>query len=194
MVLDRLKNWLKREDVGASIRRFLINTLFDSTFILMGITVGSALVAKPELKVILGTMLTSSLALGISTGVSVYEAETLERERQVEKLEKSMLTDLEDTQIMKSIRARALFISFVCFLTPPFACILIILPFVLSALSFIMIRQAAWASIAVALGTIFFVGVYLGQNGKGNAILKGLTMGAFGAIAFVIGYWIETLI
>jgi len=44
------------------------------------------------------------------------------------------------------------------------------------------------------MGTLFSAGVYIGRNGKGNAILKGVKMAAFGGIAFLIGYLIETLI
>lgn len=48
---------------------------------LLGIVVGAAFAIDINLSIILVTMATSSLALGISTGVSVYEAESLERER-----------------------------------------------------------------------------------------------------------------
>ena len=44
--LSRLLDTLKLEGVGPIIRRFFINTLFDSTFMLLGIIVGSALTAE----------------------------------------------------------------------------------------------------------------------------------------------------
>ena len=161
---------------------------------LLGITVGSAFVAKPELEVILGTMLSSSFALGISTGVSVYEAEILEREKRTAEMERALLTDLEDTEVAKSVKTAAFIISLINFLTPLVACAISISPFVLSYLGFIEVKAAAWISIATTMGTLFSAGVYIGRNGKGNAILKGVKMAAFGGIAFLIGYWIETLI
>lgn len=161
---------------------------------LLGITVGSAFVARPELEVILGTMLSSSLALGISTGVSVYEAEILEREKKIGEMERSLLTDLEDTDVAKSVKTAAIIISLINSLTPLVACAISISPFVLSSLGFIEIKVAAWISIATAMGTLFSAGVCIGRNGKGNAILKGVKMATFGGIAFLIGYWIETLI
>jgi len=57
---------------------------------------------------------TSSLALGISTGVSVYEIESFEQKK-ISKLEKAMLTDLVDTIIdktSKSITMLAMLINF----------------------------------------------------------------------------------
>ena len=155
---------------------------------------GSAFVAIPNLEVILGTMISCSLALAISTGVSVYEAENLEREKRIAKLENSMLTDLEDTQIAKSAKIAAAVISLMCFLTPLLACVISISPFVLSSLGFVDVKTASLISVATTLGTLFFAGVYLGRNGEGNAILKGVRMVAFGVIAFLIGYWIKTLI
>jgi predicted membrane protein (TIGR00267 family) len=180
-------------DGGPSIRRFFINTLFDSTFTLLGVIVGSAFVAEPELKVILGTMITISLGLGISTGVSVYEAEILERERKVQELEKAMLKSLEDTQVMKSARTVATIVALVNLLTPLLVCVIYISPLVMAYLGIVGIKMAAWASIAIALSTLMFTGMYMGRKGKGNAILKGARMAALGGITFLIGYWIALL-
>src|SRR5665647_2367438 len=103
--LKTLRETLKHESVGPIIRRFFINTLFDSTFMLLGIIVGSAFAgAAAGLNVIIITMLTTSLALGISTGVSVYEAESLEQERKIADLEKALFTDLKDTSIQKTAK------------------------------------------------------------------------------------------
>jgi predicted membrane protein (TIGR00267 family) len=180
-------------DGGPSIRRFFINTLFDSTFTLLGVIVGSAFVAEPALEVILGTMITISLALGISTGVSVYEAEILEREREVQELEKAMLTSLEDTQVMKSARTVAIIVASVNLLTPLLVCAVYIFPLAMAYLGIVGIKMAAWASIAISLGTLMFAGMYMGRKGKGNAILKGTRMAALGGITFLIGYWIALL-
>jgi len=161
---------------------------------LLGITVGSAFVTKPELEVILGTMLSSSFAIGISTGVSVYEAEIMEREKRTVEMERALLTDLEDTEIAKLVKTAAIVISLINFITPLVACAISIAPFILAYLGFIEIQKAAWISIGATIGTLFSAGVYIGRNGKGNAILKGMKMVTFGIIAFLIGYCIEMLI
>jgi hypothetical protein len=76
-----------------------VNTIFDSTFVLLGIIIGSAFSESPDLHTVLTTMLISSLSLGISTGVSVYEAESLERERRIIDLEKHMFRKLKGTDV-----------------------------------------------------------------------------------------------
>ena len=48
-----LRETLRRDDVGPIFRRFFINTLFDSTFMLLGIVVGAAFAADASLGVVL---------------------------------------------------------------------------------------------------------------------------------------------
>ena len=181
-------------DIGPSIRRFFINTLFDSTFTLLGVIVGSAFVAKPEIEVILGTMITISLGLGISSGASVYQAESLEREREVHELEKAMLTSLKDTKIMNSARKITIIVSVVNLLTPFLVCGLYICPLTLAYIGIIEIKTAAWISIAIALITLMITGIIVGRKGKENAILKGVKMASLGGITFLIGYLIRLLL
>jgi len=160
-------------DIGPSIRRFFINTLFDSTFTLLGVIVGSAFVAKPEIEVILGTMITISLGLGISSGVSVYQAESLEREREVHELEKAMLKSLEDTQIMNSARNITIIVATVNLLTPFLVCALYICPLAVAYAGIIGIKMAAWTSIAITLSTLMVTGGNCWSKGKRKCYSKG---------------------
>jgi len=192
--LKILRKTLKHESVGPIIRRFFINTLFDSTFMLLGIIVGSAFAGDAGLNVIIVTMLTTSLALGISTGVSVYEAESLEQERKIADLEKALFTDLQDTSIQKTAKYTILIATLINFATPLFSCAVTITPFVLVALGILQLNVAGWISIACALATLFVAGVYMGRMGKTNPYKKGLRMVAFGVLAFAIGFILNLLL
>ena len=193
--LKTLRETLKHESVGPIIRRFFINTLFDSTFMLLGIIVGSAFAgAAAGLNVIIITMLTTSLALGISTGVSVYEAESLEQERKIADLEKALFTDLKDTSIKKTAKYTILIATLINFATPLFSCAVTISPFILVAMGILPLNIAGWISVALALSTLFGAGVYMGRIGKTNPYKKGLRMVAFGVLAFVIGFLLNLLI
>ena len=193
--MKTLRETLKHESVGPIIRRFFINTLFDSTFMLLGIIVGSAFAgAAAGLNVIIITMLTTSLALGISTGVSVYEAESLEQERKIADLEKALFTDLKDTSIQKTAKYTILIATLINFATPLFSCAVTISPFILVAMGILPLNIAGWISVALALSTLFGAGVYMGRIGKTNPYKKGLRMVAFGVLAFVIGFLLNLLI
>ncbi len=190
----QLRETLKHESFGPIIRRFFINTLFDSTFMLLGIIVGSAFAADAGLRVIIVTMLTTSVALGISTGVSVYEAESLEQERRIADLEKALFTDLQDTNIQKTAKNTILLATIINFATPLFSCAVTVTPFIFAALGIIAIEIAGWVSVTLALGTLFGAGVYMGRIGKTNPYKKGARMVVFGVLAFAIGFLLDWFI
>lgn len=192
--IKRLRETFKQEGVGPIIRRFFINTLFDSTFMLLGIIVGSAFAADAGLRVIIVTMLTTSVALGISTGVSVYEAESLEQERKIADLEKALFTDLTDTSIQKTAKNTIALATIINFGTPLFSCAITITPFILVAVGLLEIGVAGWISVILALSTLFAAGVYMGRIGQTNPYKKGARMVIFGVLAFVVGFLLDWLI
>ncbi len=192
--MNSLRETLEQEEVGPIIRRFFTNTLFDSTFMLLGIIVGAAFAAHAGVTVVIVTMITTSIALGISTLVSVYEAESLEQQRKISHLERALLANLEDTSIQKTARNTILLATIINCLTPPFMCALTVMPFVFVVIGLMRIDVASWVSVGLALSTLFAVGAYLGRTGKTNPILKGLRMVGFGVLAFAIGYLLNLLI
>jgi len=191
--MNSLRETLKHESVGPIIRRFFINTLFDSTFMLLGIIVGSAFATNAGLNTIIATMLTTSLALGISTGVSVYEAESIEQERKITDLEKALFTNLKDTTIEKTAKYTIVLATLINFATPLASCAITITPFIFVSAGALETSSAAWISVVLALSTLFVAGVYMGRVGKTNPYKKGLRMVAFGLLAFAIGVLLDAL-
>jgi len=160
---------------------------------LLGIIVGSAFATNAGLNIIIATMLTTSLALGISTGVSVYEAESIEQERKISDLEKALFTNLRDTTIEKTAKYTIVLATLINFATPLVSCAITITPFVFVSAGALEINLAAWISVVLALSTLFVAGVYMGRVGKTNPYKKGLRMVAFGLLAFAIGVLLDAL-
>ena len=181
-------------EIGPILRRLSMNTLFDSTFMQLGIIIGSAFAANPDLRLVMGTLVASSVSLGISSGVSVYESETLERERRVVELEKALFRKLDNTVITENYRTYAMILFVVNFFTPIVCCSIIIVPLILAAFQLLDTATASWVSVTVALGILFVAGAYLGRLGKQKPFIKGLRMVIFGIAAFTIGYLIQILI
>jgi predicted membrane protein (TIGR00267 family) len=192
--ISKLRKILTREDVAPIFRRFFINTLFDSTFMLLGIVVGLAYVGHAAPRIIILTMVTGSLALGISTGVSVYETEKIERERKISALEQALFTDLSGTRIEKSARTIVLLAVIINFFTPIVSCVVTMAPFLLVNLNALDLAVASFSSIALALGTLFAAGFYMARFGKRSPLLVGLRMAGFGLIAFIIGLLLNLLV
>jgi len=192
--IGKLRKILAREDVAPIIRRFFINTLFDSTFMLLGIVVGLAYIGHAAPRIIILTMVTGSLALGISTGVSVYETEKIERERKISTLEEALFRDLSGTRIEKTARTIVLLAALINFSTPVVSCIVTMSPFLLTDLNVLNLAVASSSSIALALGILFTAGFYMARFGKRNPLLVGLRMAGFGLIAFIIGLLLDLLV
>jgi predicted membrane protein (TIGR00267 family) len=161
---------------------------------LLGIIVGSAFAANAGLRIIVVTMLTTSVALGISTGVSVYEAESLEQEKKIDDLEKALFTDLQDTSIQKTAKNTIILATIINFATPLLSFTVTVIPFIFAAFGLLSIEVAAWVSVTLALSTLFGAGVYMGRVGKTNPYKKGARMVIFGILAFIIGYLLDWLI
>jgi len=106
-------------DPSELFRRYFINTLFDSTFVFLGIVAASAILPdQPNMKVTLGLLGAAAIAVGVSSGVSVYEAERLEAEIRMAKLERAMLSELKDTDIHRTLRLFRTVLSLVNFGAP----------------------------------------------------------------------------
>lgn len=179
---------LSRIDIDQVISRalpYIINTLFDAVFTILGIVVGSAFGSAVNLRVIIGTIITASISLGTSSGFSVYEAETIQEEKRIDEIEEALISDLENTMITELSRSVTLLSALLIFLTPIFVCVLTILPFVLVYLDFTNIGTSAIYAVIIDLLLIFIFGYVFGG---GNRLLKGLRMTFLGAIIFVIGY------
>jgi len=184
----------RSREIGPILRRFFINTLFDSTFVQLGIVISSILAVNEDLRLIIGTLVASSFALGISTGVSVYESEMLERERRVVDLEKALFRKLDNTVITENYKTYAMILAFLNFLTPLMCCGIILIPIIFAAFQLLDRTIASWLSVVLALAILFTAGTYLGRLSKQNPFIKGLRMVIFGVLAFIIGFLIQMMI
>lgn len=121
----------------------------------LGIIIGSAFVANSDLRLIVGTLVASSVALGISSGVSVYESEMLERERRVVELEKALFRKLDNTVITENYKTYAMILSVINFFTPLVCCSVVIVPLILAAFRLLDIATASWISVALRTSVSF---------------------------------------
>jgi len=181
---SRVRVALDSPETLPSMRRYFVNTMFDATFVMLGVIIGSAFSSDPSRDLIITTMITSVVALAISTGTSVYEAETIEQTRRLQEISRAMLTSVDDTQLGKASKTSINLISMINSLAPLVAGAVTIIPFIL--LSADQIQFAAEISIGLALSMLFLTGFFMGRSGKGNPWLKGARMAVIGFIAFII--------
>ncbi|HKZ63445.1 MAG TPA: hypothetical protein VJ400_03280 [Thermoplasmata archaeon] len=180
-------------DLSELFRRYFINTLFDATFVVLGIVAATAVVADPTPQVTLGTLAAACLAIGISTGLSVYEAERVEAKIRMAKLERAMLTDMAGTDVHRSLRLYRTLISLVNFAAPLFVFAVTSIPFLLHVLAgWPSFPVAAGTSIALAVALIFISGLALGRVLGGSALRQGLRMTIAALATFILLVFVQT--
>jgi predicted membrane protein (TIGR00267 family) len=188
----RIEAALSMPETRPAIRRYFVNTIFDATVVFLGIIIGSALSSSPNLHLIVATILTTAVALGISTGFSIFEAESLEQNRRIDEIERALLRSLDNTSIERSTRSSILLISLVNFLAPITAGLIILAPFLFVGQESIV--TAAWVGVGLALSILFVTGIIMGRISNRNPWIQGARMALIGVLVFIICFYIGKLV
>lgn len=191
----RIETWREYSEIseaGLIARRAFVNNSFDGVLTMTGVVVGNLAVGVRDAQVILITGLSTAVSIGISGGWGAYLAESAEREHALEDLENVTLTDLQDTKIGKASRMAVLVVAMVDGLSPFLAALLVILPFFLSSW-FPSIQYTYYASLIMALLSLFGLGVFLGNVSRKNLIVSGLKTMMAGLACMALSFLIERL-
>lgn len=176
-------------------RRYFVNTLFDSTFVVLGILAATTAEADASLDFALGTVFAACLAIGISTGVSVYEAEHVENEIRIRKLERALLSSLDDTRISRELRASRMAVALVNFAAPLLVASITSIPLLLFHFGLLTpFVVAAAASSLAGVGIIFVAGYYLGKLTHRKPWLKAARMSIVALLTFGALIALENLV
>lgn len=182
-------------DLSELFRRYFINTLFDSTFVVLGIVSATVVVTDTPIEVTLGALAAACIAIGISTGVSVYEAERLEANIRMAKIERAMLADLQDTHIDRTLTLYRTLVSIVNFCAPLLVFAVTSLPFFLHlGFGVPSLPVASQVSILLAIVLVFSAGIALGSLAGGNPLRQGLRMTIAALATFIILVFVQTLL
>jgi predicted membrane protein (TIGR00267 family) len=162
-MLKRIKLYLGITNIKDIARRYFVLNGFDGLYTMLGIIVGSYVAGHHEAGIVLGTGLAGVIALGISGSATAYFTEKAIRERELNKLEKSMLTDLDGT-IQDDARSFAtIFAALVNGFSPIFMAMMMVIPFLISKFNMIAVENAFIYSLMIGIIEISLVGYYLGE-------------------------------
>ena len=185
---EAVSNALRMPETYPSMRRYFINTVFDSTFVVLGVIIGTALVAEPVTRMVVLTIITSCLALTMSTAVAVYEAERLEQRIRIMEIERAMLRKLDRSSIERTSQISVILIAGVNAFAPWLAATVTLVPILMIS----DMEVAAWAAIGAAICLLFVTGLMMGRLGKKKSpVLNGFRMAAIGVVVFLLGMLIE---
>jgi predicted membrane protein (TIGR00267 family) len=172
-------------------RRYFIKNGFDGSMTMLGIIVGSWIVAVSKPEIIVTAGLGACLAMGVSGLFGAYMTEKAERMRDLKTLEGKMLIDLSDSIFSDASNFVSFYAAFVDGASPILTGVISLIPFVLTIIGTLVIWDAYICSLIVTLATLFSLGLYLGRVAKENIWLYGAKTLAAGvitvAIAFLLG-------
>ena len=145
------------------IRRYFVVNGFDGALTMLGLIIGFLVSAPANIAVIINVCLGAAIALGMSGVSSAYVSESAERKRALGKLEKAMVSDLQESAHGDAARFVPLLIALVNGSAPLIISILILIPLWLSNAGIPLPLSPLYMAILVALTLIFLLGVFLGQ-------------------------------
>ncbi len=174
--LEKIRRYIKISEVAPISRRYFIMNAFDGATTILGIVIGAYAAGITNEFWVIWSGLGVSLAMGLSGFAGAYMTEEAEREKKLNALEKSMLTDLKDSVIGKASRFAALWAGIVDGVSPALTALVCLTPFFLSSHGFFSINFAIPLSVAMALTTMFLLGVFLGKISNRNMLFHGAKM------------------
>ncbi|ARS89740.1 VIT1/CCC1 transporter family protein [Natrarchaeobaculum aegyptiacum] len=187
--LDRLRRVLEKEDVRSISRRYFIANGFDGTLTSIGVVVGAYLSGIDNGLTAITIGLGAAIGLGTSGVWSVWEIERAQALAERERIERAMLTELEDTRVEREHRA-AQIVHAVASATGPILAILVTLaPLALEGVVLTM-GQAVVGSILVGIAILATFGIYLASISRQRWYVAAARMGLAGVVVAVLNLFL----
>lgn len=199
-ILERLREFRAEIELSLDIsesrgilRRYFVMNAFDGSLTSLGVLLGTYTNKITDPKIIVGVILSASLAMAVSGISGGYMTENAEREYELEELEEAMLIDLDDTIFSKAVNWISIFSAVVNGLAPFSASMICVIPFLFVMVGFLSILQAFFVSIILVFATLLLLGVFLGKLSKKNLLFSGLKMVVAGVTVSLLSFFLEAL-
>lgn len=168
-------------------RRALANNSFDGVLTMVGVLTGNYLGGIRHSTTVIRIGVAASISIGISGLWGAYLAESAERGRELAQLERMCLIDLKGTKFSRAARMAVAIVSLVDGFSPLISSLIVLLPFFFAPL----ISSILWSyalSLAIALVSLFGLGVFLGHISERNRISYGLRTVVAAIVAIAINF------
>lgn len=162
-LLDQARFLLDITRTREIVRRYFVVNGFDGALTMLGLIIGFLVSTPTDLSVIISVCLGAAIALGMSGLSSAYISESAERKHALGKLERAMISDLQNSAHGDATRWVPLLIALVNGLAPLIISLLILSPLWLALAGVALPVPPLYAAIFVALLLIFLLGVFLGR-------------------------------
>jgi predicted membrane protein (TIGR00267 family) len=182
---QRLTRLLAREDVVAISRRYFISNGFDGTLTSIGIIVGAVLSGVPDGITVIKIGVGAAVGLGTSAVWSVWEIERAETRAELRRIERAMLTDLDDTHIEREQSGARLLHATLSGLGPLIGILVPLIPFAFEG-ALVTMQEAALIAVGLGVGVLGVFGAYMGSISGQRWYVAAARMGLAGLVVAAI--------
>jgi predicted membrane protein (TIGR00267 family) len=180
--VGQFRSYVKITEADEIARRYFVMNAFDGSLTMLGIILGTALAQVEDARIVIGAGVGASLAMGMSGFFGTYMTERAERTRKLKKLERAMVTNLDDSVWDNASSFVSVWAAFVDGLSPALAAIVAVVPFIMAHFGAVDFGTALYSSLVLIALTLFVLGAYLGRISEENLIWNGVRMLCVGAV------------
>ena len=184
-IREHLTRLLRREDVRSIARRYFVSNGFDGTLTSIGVVVGAVLSGVPDGLTVVKIGLGAAVGLTTSAVWSVWEIERAETKAEIQRLERAMLTDLDDTRIQRDRSGARLFHAIMSGLGPLVGILIPLTPFLFEGGALTMV-EAAVVSVGLGVGVLGTFGAYMGSISGQRWYVAAARMALAGLVVAVV--------
>ena len=170
------------------MERHVVRGFIDGALSVLGVVIGAS---SAEIGIVISAGIGGGIANALSNAFGAFSAEMVEEEIKLSEVEKSMLSDLRDTEVYREIRKRVMLRGVIDGLSTAFGSFLPILPFILALVIGYSIKLALALSVGVTAISLSLIGMYYGIVSKKSIIASGVKMGLMGLVTAVVIFLIE---
>jgi predicted membrane protein (TIGR00267 family) len=181
----RLARLLGREAVRSIARRYFVSNGFDGTLTCIGIAVGAVLSGVSDGTTVLQIGVGAAVGLGTSAVWSVWEIERAETRADIKRLERAMLTDLDDTRIQRERQGARLVHAVSSGLGPLVGILLPLVPFAFEG-TLLSMREAAVGTVGLGVAVLGAFGAYMGSISGQRWYVAAARMGVAGLVVALL--------
>lgn len=178
---------LQEDQVRAISRRYFISNGFDGALTSIGVAVGAYLSGVPTGLAAFQIGIGAAVGLGTSGVWSVWEIERAEQEADLQRIERAMLTDLEDTEVARRRQGARRVHAVMSGIGPLLGVVIPMLAFLLEA-AFLTLLQSTLLAIGLGVGLLFLFGAYMGNVSGHRWWVSGIRMGLAGLVVAAVNW------
>ena len=187
---ERIKMYIEISGIAEIGRRYLVMNAFDGALTMLGVIIGAIVAGLESPRLLIGTGIGASIAMGVSGLVGAYITERAERRHKMQELEESMMFKIKDTIYEEASTFATIVVAIIDGLAPAAAALIAIIPFFLVEWGIITLNFAYIVSLGLTFAILFTLGIFLGKVSNENMVLYGIIMIAAGLLTALITVYI----